>query len=152
MITIRQLLEHIGQSGLRRLMRRRGLPPARRNEERRQALARSYRGSIAAFVHDLQRSELVEIFRQVPLQRAGKEYYLRNLRKYRLNALRERAVREFAAPPVPPLPAPRVVVSQSVVQVEAEDENIENRDEHGEADIEASEDWEGADDEYDEYD
>jgi hypothetical protein len=145
MITIRQLIEHIGQSGLRRLMRRRGLPALRRNEDRRQALARSYRANIAAFVHDLQRSELVSIFRQVPLSRAGKEYYLPNLRKYRLRELRERAVREFAGPPAPRLPEPRSVVSPVVVAVEADAENSADRDEEGEADSEDSEDWDDED-------
>jgi hypothetical protein len=94
--TARELLDCLGRSALVRLIRERGLAPARENDERRKTLAHSYRGDVEALIDDLSRAELVEVFRQITFVVGDEELYLANPGKYRLDELRAFAIRAFA--------------------------------------------------------
>ncbi len=96
MASVRELLECLGRDGLVRLMRERGLPPTRENDDRRSCLARSFRGDVSGFISELTREELVSIFRSSTFEVRGDEAYLSNPSKYRLDELRAFALNAFA--------------------------------------------------------
>jgi hypothetical protein len=72
---IRDALDRLDQLALIRLAERRGVRGARSNDERRETLARSYKGDAASFVDDLQRADLQAIFRYT-IERAGLSYFV----------------------------------------------------------------------------
>lgn len=92
----RELLDCLGRTTLVRLIHERGLAASRENDERRKTLAHSYRGDVETLIGELNRQELVEIFRQLTFEVGGEAVYLPNPGKYRLDELRAFAVRAFA--------------------------------------------------------
>lgn len=116
MSTTRTLLDCLGRDSLVRLVYDRGLPTSRENDERRETLARSYRGDVEALIHDLSRSDLVEVFRQLTFSIGDVESFLSNPMKYRHDELRAFATRAFAGRRV------RIVADFQAVAVEDESE------------------------------
>lgn len=108
------LLDCLGRDSLVRLIYERGLPTSRRNDDRSETLARSYRGDVATLINDLSQADLVEVFRKLTFEIDGVECYLSNPGKYRRDDLRTFATKAFAGEDVP-LPAPftRLEVEES---------------------------------------
>jgi hypothetical protein len=75
MSSIRQLLDHLGHDALARLFQARALSGARADKDRRSSLARSYRGNVESFLHDLHRPELATLF-AAPITFEGRRYQL----------------------------------------------------------------------------
>jgi hypothetical protein len=145
MSTARDLLDCLGRSTLVRLIQERALSTSRENDERRKTLAHSYRGDQEALVHDLNRAELVLIFRKLTFFIGGEEFYLSNPAKYRLEELRAFAIRAFAGR--------RVHIVGEFSPASELDENeafeLEDEPEDGEAEPEDDVDAGAADDEND---
>lgn len=134
MSTVRLLLECLGQESLGRLLRDRGLTAGRKSEDRRRRLTRSYRGDVEAFVHDLQRTDLVSIFRQVAVDLDGEEWSLRSPGRYRLDELRAFALQAFSG-------SPRYIASDLRSKVMYDDDGAgadEELDEEGSAEWDTS--------------
>jgi hypothetical protein len=93
--TTRELLDCLGRSTLVRLIYQRGLAPSRENDERRKTLAHSYRGDVEGLVGDLNRQDLITLFRQLTFVVGHEEVYLSNPAKFRLEELRAFAIRGF---------------------------------------------------------
>ena len=91
----REILDCLGRTTLVRLIHERGLAVSRENDERRKTLAHSYRGDVEALVGQLNRQELVEVFRQLTFEVGGEEVYLPSPAKYRHDELRAFAIRGF---------------------------------------------------------
>ncbi len=96
MIPVRRLLDCLGRGSLVRLIRERGLVRSLENEERRKTLAHSYHGDVEALVGDLNRQELVHLFRQLTFEVGGTPMYLPSPGKYSLDDLRAFGIRAFA--------------------------------------------------------
>jgi hypothetical protein len=96
MTKVRELLDVLGRDTLVRLTRNRGLPAASENDERRRALAYSYRGDVEALILDLSRQELVELFKQLQFGIRGVECCLPGPNKYRHHELQAFAIHAFA--------------------------------------------------------
>src|SRR5690349_15739882 len=90
------LLDCLGRDSLVRLIYERGLPTSRRNDDRSETLARSYRGDVATLINDLSQADLVEVFRKLTFKIDGVECYLSNPGKYRRDDLRTFAIKAFA--------------------------------------------------------
>lgn len=137
MSTTRTLLDCLGRDSLVRLIVARGLPRSRENDERRETLARSYRGDVAALINDLTHAELVDVFRQLSFHVDGEDCYLSNPGKYRRDELRLFAARAFAEQDVE-LPAPfsRIEPEEPLDDLEADDAGMidDGETDDGEAD------------------
>lgn len=140
MSTNRSLLDLLGRDTLVRLMRERGLAPTRENDERRKALAHSYRGDVEALVLDLSRQELVEVFKSCTFEVRGVESRVSNPAKYRHDELQAFAIRAFAGR--------RVRIPADFVAVTYEDDDDFDDDENDGS----SEDDLGDDDDSDDED
>lgn len=90
----RDLLDEFNQDTLIRLMRERGLPPTRANEDRRKALAHSFRGDLVALLELVTKQELVDFFARSTFYADGREdFHLPNPTKFRLDELRDFVVK-----------------------------------------------------------
>jgi len=78
MTTARDPLDYLGRSTLVRLIQERTLSTSRENDERHKTLAHSYRRDQEAFVNDLNRAELVLLFRKLTFLIGDEEFYLSN--------------------------------------------------------------------------
>jgi hypothetical protein len=93
--TSRELLDCLGRKTLVRLIYERGLLPSRENDERRKTLAHSYRGDVEALINDLNRQELITVFRSLVFVVNREVVELPNPGQYRLDELRAFAIRGF---------------------------------------------------------
>lgn len=155
MSTVRQLLECLGRESLVRLMRERGLSATRTNEARRERLARSYRGDVEALIQDLNRDELVSIFRRATFTLKDEELFLPSPGKYRLDELRAFALRAFAGRRVRIPGDFRPVVGEDGEEDDSEAENYEDEDyedEDEDYDDEDEDEYEDDDEVYDDED
>jgi hypothetical protein len=62
MSIVRKLLDQLDRDALVRLRHLRGLPGGNNNEERRETLARSYRGDVEELIRQLEYNDLIAIF------------------------------------------------------------------------------------------
>lgn len=100
MLKLRDALEQLDRNALVTLMRLRGLPAARDNNDRCTALARSYRGDATALFNDLRKDDLIRVLR-FEWTLDGDVYELKRPSSYSRDDLARIAVDLFATPDMP---------------------------------------------------
>lgn len=140
---IRQLLNELDRGKLVRLQRLRGLPAGDNNGERRETLARSYRGDLEELIEQLEHADLVAIFDKMTLTISGQRMYLPNAKKYGVDDLRRFARKAFAGAR---LLGPSPFIGVLDEEEEEEDDDEEGEDEDDEQDEESEEDGDDEED------
>jgi hypothetical protein len=96
MSIVRKLLDQLDRDALVRLRHLRGLPGGNNNEERRETLARSYRGDVEELIRQLEYNDLIAIFNRMCFEIDGERMYLPEPENYEVEDLRRFARKAFA--------------------------------------------------------
>jgi hypothetical protein len=149
---VRKLLNHLGRDALVRLRLLRNLHGGDNNEDRRETLARSYRGDIKGLIQQLCYDDLVVIFNKESFIISDEQMHLPEPEKYSEENLRVFARKAFAGGrlrgPSPFKPVYDGDEDESEDEDEDEDES-ESEDEDEDEDEDESEDEDDDDDDDD---
>lgn len=133
--TIRYLLNRLDRDALVRLRHLRGLRGGDNNDERRETLARSYRGDVDELIQQLDHGELVTIFDAVCFVISGERMHLPDAEKYGVDDLRRFARKAFAGARLRG-PSPFHLLDGGEEDDGAEESEDEEEDEAGESEDE----------------